>query len=49
MKRSPIEQYFKDPDRRAKLFVGMTIAMISSTVLITIGMIIFILRLVGVV
>ncbi|MDR3222924.1 MAG: hypothetical protein LBT66_04195 [Methanobrevibacter sp.] len=43
MKRDPFKQYFKDPDKKAKLFVSLTIAMICSTVLLTIGTIIFIL------
>jgi hypothetical protein len=45
----PIEDYFKDPDRRAKLYLLMTGAMILSTILITIGAIIFILIVVGVI
>jgi hypothetical protein len=43
MRRDPFKQYFKDPDRKAKLYVAITIAMISSTVLLTVGTIIFIL------
>jgi hypothetical protein len=43
MKRDPFKQYFKDPDRKAKLYIFLTISMISSTVLLTIGTIIFIL------
>ncbi|MDR0900782.1 MAG: hypothetical protein LBM26_03890 [Methanobrevibacter sp.] len=49
MKRDPIQQYFKDPDNKAKLFVGSTIAMIVSTALLTIGTIFFILMLVGII
>ncbi|MDR0913175.1 MAG: hypothetical protein LBM96_11355 [Methanobrevibacter sp.] len=49
MKRDPIEQYFKDPDKKAKLFVFIQFAMILSTILITVGTIIFILALVGIV
>ncbi|MGL6298061.1 MAG: hypothetical protein ACRC1M_02730 [Methanobacteriaceae archaeon] len=49
MNRNPINEYFKDPDEKAKLFVAMTIAMIVSTISITIGTIIFILYLVGII
>ncbi len=42
----PIEEYFKDPDKKAKLYLLMSGAMILSTILITVGMIIFILLLV---
>ncbi|KZX10400.1 hypothetical protein [Methanobrevibacter curvatus] len=48
MQRDPIKQYFRDPDKKAKLFVAMQLGMIASTILITIGTIIFILKLVGV-
>jgi hypothetical protein len=44
MPYDPFKQYFKDPDKRAKLYLATTIAMISTTVLITIGTIIFILH-----
>jgi len=47
MKRNPIDQFMKDPDNKAKLFIWMTRAMIITTFLITIGVIIFILHLVG--
>lgn len=49
MNVDPIEEYFKDPDRRAKLYLLMSGAMILSTILITIGTIIFILLIVGVI
>jgi hypothetical protein len=45
----PIEEYFEDPDKRAKLYLLMSGAMILSTILITIGTIIFILMAVGVI
>ena len=47
MRRNPIDQFMKDPDNKAKLFIWMTRAMIITTFLITIGVIIFILHLVG--
>ncbi len=47
MKRNPIDQFMKDPDNKAKLFIWMTRAMIITTFLITIGVIIFIMHLVG--
>ena len=53
MNIDPIEEYinehFEDPDKRAKLYLLMTGAMILSTVLITVGTLIFILMLVGVI
>ena len=49
MNIDPIEDYFEDPDKRAKLYLFLTGAMILSTILITIGTIIFILRLVGII
>ncbi|MDR1721716.1 MAG: hypothetical protein LBR24_01550 [Methanobrevibacter sp.] len=49
MKRDPFQQYFKDPDRKAKLYVFTTFAMICSTILLTVGTIIFILLLVGII
>lgn len=48
MKRNPIDQFMKDPDNKAKLFVWMTRAMIITTFMITIGVILFIIHLVGV-
>ncbi|MEE0942387.1 MULTISPECIES: hypothetical protein [unclassified Methanobrevibacter] len=47
MKRNPIDQFMKDPDNKARVFMWMTYAMIATTFLITIGAIIFILHLVG--
>jgi len=47
MKRNPIDQFMKDPDNKAKLFIWMTRAMIITTFMITIGVILFILHLVG--
>ncbi|MCL2116292.1 MAG: hypothetical protein FWH29_08725 [Methanobrevibacter sp.] len=49
MKRDPFKQYFKDPDKKAKLYLLVTGAMIATTALITIGTIIFILLLVGII
>ena len=37
MRRDPIEQFMKDPDNKAKLFMWMTYGMIATTFLITIG------------
>ncbi|WP_409199751.1 hypothetical protein [Methanobrevibacter sp. DSM 116169] len=48
MQRSPIDQYLKDPDKKARIFVFMTYAMILTTILITVGTLMFILFLVGV-
>jgi hypothetical protein len=48
MKRNPLKQYAKDPDKEARLFLFSTAAMIISTALLTIGTLIFILHLVGV-
>ena len=47
MKRNPIDQFMKDPDNKARVFMWMTYAMIATTILITIGAILFILHLVG--
>ncbi len=47
MKRNPIDQFMKDPDNKARVFMWMTNAMIATTFLITIGVIFFILHLVG--
>ncbi|BAZ98977.1 MULTISPECIES: hypothetical protein [Methanothermobacter] len=49
MSKDPLKEYLKDPDRRAKLFLLMTGGMILSTVLITIGTIILILLLLGII
>jgi len=48
MRRNPFEQYIKDPDNKAKLFLVITGAMILTTILIVIGTIILILSLVGI-
>ena len=47
MKRNPIDQFMKDPDNKAKVFVWMTRGMIITTFLITIGVIFFIMHLVS--
>lgn len=49
MKRNPIDQYMKDPDNKANVFIWITCAMIITTFMITIGVILFILYLVGVI
>ena len=46
MQRNPIDQFLKDPDNKAKLFIWLTRSMIIVT-FITIGTIIFILYLLG--
>ena len=48
MRRNPIDQFMKDPDNKAKAFIWMTRAMIITTFMITIGVILFILYLVGI-
>lgn len=48
MKRNPIDQFMKDPDNKARLFMWITYAMVITTFMITIGLILFILYLVGV-
>ena len=48
MKRNPIDQFMKDPDNKAKLFIWITRAMIITTFMITIGVILFIMHLVGI-
>lgn len=47
MRRDPIDQFMKNPDNKAKLFVWATYAMIATTFLITIGFLLFILHLLG--
>ena len=47
MKRDPIDQYMKDPDNKAKVFIWLTRAMIITTFMITLGVILFIIHLVG--
>ncbi|HIH61704.1 MAG TPA: hypothetical protein HA298_03310 [Methanobacteriales archaeon] len=49
MTRDPIEEYLKDPDRRAKVFLILTWGMILTRILIAIGLIIFILILLGII
>ncbi|MCK9150975.1 hypothetical protein [Methanobacterium alcaliphilum] len=49
MSKDPIKDYMKDPDRRAKIFLMLTGGMILSTILITVGTIIFILMLLGII
>lgn len=49
MKRDPIHQFLRDPDNKAKLFMGVTGVMIITTFLIVIGTIILILSLVGII
>ena len=45
----PLEEMFRDPDRRAKLYLVIVGGMILSTILITVGTLVFILRLLGVI
>ena len=47
MKRNPIDQFMKDPDNKAKAFIWMTRGMIITTFMITIGLLFFIMHLVG--
>ena len=49
MQRNPIDKFLKDPDNKAKLFIWLTRSMIIVTFMITIGTIIFILYLLGVI
>ena len=49
MRRDPIKLYFKDPDRKAKLFLFSTFAMITTTVLMVVGTLIFILNVFGII
>ena len=49
MKRNLIDQFMKDPDNKAKVFIWITRAMIITTFMITIGVILFILYLVGII
>lgn len=48
MKRNPIDQFMNDPDNKAKVFMWITYAMVATSFLITIGVILFILYLVGI-
>jgi prolipoprotein diacylglyceryltransferase len=45
----PLEEMFRDPDRRAKLYLVLVGGMILSTILITVGTLVFILRLLGII
>ena len=45
MRRNPIDQFMKDPDNKAKMFVWITRGMIITTLMITLGVILFILHL----
>ncbi|MDO5848905.1 MAG: hypothetical protein Q4P18_05180 [Methanobrevibacter sp.] len=47
MRRNPVDQWLADPDNKAKVFIWMTRGMVITTFLITIGLIVFILHLVG--
>jgi hypothetical protein len=47
MKRNPIDQFMKDPDNKAKLFIWITRGMIITTFMITLGVILFIVHLLG--
>ena len=49
MKRDPFQQYMKDPDRRAKLYLIMTGTSIIATITLAIGTIIFILIAIGII
>jgi hypothetical protein len=49
MKRDPFQQYFKDPDRKAKLFLFTSGASIITTILLVIGTLIFILFAIGII
>lgn len=49
MKRNPLDQWLDDPDNKARVFVWITKGMVITTFLITIGFILFILFLVGVI
>lgn len=48
MKRNPIDQFMKDPDNKARVFMWITYGMVITTFMITIGIILFIIHLVGV-
>ncbi|MCC7558075.1 MAG: hypothetical protein KO217_05255 [Methanobacteriaceae archaeon] len=45
----PIEDLLKDPDRRAKIYLIAAGLMIVSTILITVGTIIFIISVLGII
>ena len=48
MKRNPIDQFMKDPDNKARVFMWITYGMVITTFMITLGVILFIIHLVGV-
>lgn len=47
MRRNPIDLWLNEPDNKAKVFIWITRAMILTTFMITLGVILFILHLVG--
>ena len=49
MQRNPIDQFMKDPDHVAKVFIIIQIVQISTTAILVIGTILFILYLAGVI
>jgi prolipoprotein diacylglyceryltransferase len=49
MSIDPLEEMFKDPDRKAKLYLVIAGVQILSTVLIVVGTLIFILYLLGII
>ena len=49
MKRNPIKQALKDPEKKAKLYLLINAIMVITTFLIVIGTILFILILTGVI
>ena len=49
MQRDPVSHFLKDPDNKAKLFMLITGVMITTTFLVVIGTLIFILMLVGII
>ena len=49
MKRNAFDQYFKDPDRKAKLFLFTTGLSIVATVTLVIGTLIFIALALGII
>ncbi len=48
MRRDPIDQFLKDPDNKAKVFVWLTYGMVGVTFCMTLGVILFIIHLLGV-
>lgn len=49
MERNPFQLAMLDPDKRAKLFIYINIAMIATTFLIVFGTILFILIALGII